>query len=116
MRRRNGGGDGETGGGLARGGFRGLYGSCGLGGYVAHRWTLGAYHPFEPLLEEGDIEVDQQSDGTAGQLQIGEQLRGVYRQKRSDALDLDDHLAADPQIEEVDCSTGGPCRSMARSG
>ena len=56
-----------------------------------------------PLCEARDIEVHEQADRHACQLQIGDQLRFVNRRKLLDNLQFNDHDVVDNQIGTKVC-------------
>src|SRR4051812_41026881 len=55
----------------------------------------------DALGELADVEVHQESDATAGELQVREELGLVDRADLVDGLQLDDHLALDPEVDPV---------------
>ena len=52
----------------------------------------------EALLEQWDVEVDQETEGKAGEFEIGDDLRLMHRKKRFNGLELDQYLLGDDQI------------------
>ena len=63
--------------------------------------SFGVGQTAETLLQQGHIEVDQQSDVAVRQLQIGEQLGGMERVQVFDYLDLDDESLIDQDVQPV---------------
>lgn len=61
--------------------------------------------PNHPILEDGGVEVDQQSELLLEQPHIGEQLRVEHRQHFGDALDLDDDPVLDDAVDDVGSNT-----------
>ncbi len=54
---------------------------------------------FDALLQDGDLEIDEQADLQIAEFEVGKELGLVDRQERVGALELDDHLVGDEQIE-----------------
>jgi hypothetical protein len=58
-------------------------------------------HALDPLLQDGDVEVDEQPQPKAGELQIGHHLCFVDWQQLFDRLQLHDDPAVYDNVEPV---------------
>jgi hypothetical protein len=56
-------------------------------------------HSLQALLDDRDVEVDEQADGLTGQLEIGQQLRGMNRKQFRYLFQLDYHGTFHDQID-----------------
>jgi hypothetical protein len=58
-------------------------------------------HASDAVSQDGDVEVDQKTDGPASEPQIGQQLRFVDRPERIDRLELENDGPFHDEIETV---------------
>ena len=69
-----------------------------------HEDTKGAkseHEAFQALLEQCDVEIHQEAEPTAGELQIGEQLRLMHWRERLDRFHLNDDASRDENVESI---------------
>lgn len=55
----------------------------------------------EALLEEGDVEVDEESDGQAQEFEVGDELGFVDGEEAVHGFELEDDMAVDDEVETV---------------
>src|SRR6266852_9102468 len=58
-------------------------------------------HALDPVLENGDVEVDQQAEMVLGHLEVSQQLRLVNRLQLGDGLEFDDERFLNQKIQPI---------------
>lgn len=59
------------------------------------------YTPYDAVAQQGDVEVDQQSDFPPSQTKVRQQLRFMDGSKAVDNFDFDNRLISDNQVNPV---------------